>query len=122
MKTTGIKDTNMRVIYNRFLPVGSYSAINLFGIVFARSDRGRMRPVDLNHEYIHTLQQRELLFVFFYLLYVMEWLFWLVRLRSPRRAYYSISFEREAYRHQDEADYRRHRSHYAWARPDKRLL
>lgn len=106
----------MRVIYNRFIPFRGFYAINLFGIVFARRDKGRMSPIDANHEYIHTLQQRELLFVFFFIFYVVEWCYWLVRLRHSRQAYYHISFEREAYSHQSDLAYRQHRQHFAWLR------
>lgn len=103
----------MRVIYNRFIPFGSYYGINLFGVVFARKECGVLSPTDLNHEYIHTQQQRELLFLFFYLFYLLEWIFWLIRLRSFSRAYQRISFEREAYAHERDLDYRHKRKHYA---------
>ena len=55
----------MKVIYNKYFPFGNFFATNIFGIIFCRSDKGRMSEVDQNHEYIHTLQQRELLFVGF---------------------------------------------------------
>lgn len=53
----------------------------------------------------------ELLFVFFYLWYFMEWL---VRLFMRGNAYHHISFEREAYDHMDEPDYLKRRKHFAW--------
>ena len=103
----------MKVIYNRFIPFKGYFAINLFGVIFARRGMGRMSRVERNHEYIHTLQQRELLFLPFYLLYLLEWTWWLVRLRNAQRAYHAISFEREAYAHQSDEDYPRHRKWFA---------
>ena len=65
----------------------------------------------MNHERIHSAQQREMLFVFFYLAYFFEWL-----LRLPMRgnAYRNISFEREAYANQRNLDYLKHRRLYAW--------
>lgn len=101
------------LIYNRYIPFRPYYAINIFGVVLARREYGPLSQVDLNHEYIHTLQQRELLWLPFYLLYLAEWLFWLLRLRSASKAYLRISFEREAYRHQRQLDYRHHRRHFA---------
>lgn len=95
----------MKIIYNRLIPFGRYSAINLFGIVFARRSKGELDPVLRNHEYIHTLQQRELLFVPFYLLYLVEWGIGLVRFRDAHLAYLHISFEREAYAHQTDLNY-----------------
>lgn len=106
----------MKIIYNRFFPFGSFWAINIFGIIFCRVDKGRLPEVVRNHEYIHTLQQREMLFVGFYLWYLVEWLFHLIRLRDFMKAYYAISFEREAYAMQDNLSYRRSRRHFAWIR------
>lgn len=42
---------------------------------------------------------------FFGVLYVLEWLWHLARLRDMKAAYRAISFEREAYAHQYDADY-----------------
>ena len=70
-------------------------------------------------ERIHTAQQRELLFLPFFLWYVAEWLVLMVRYRNGIEAYYRIRFEREAYRHQAELDYlacRRHYRYLSWPR------
>lgn len=94
------------MIYNRLLPPKGFKAINLFGVVLVRKGC-RMTATDLNHEAIHTAQMRELLYVPFYLLYVLEWLWLLLlpRYRKRHEAYRNISFEREAYAHQAEPDY-----------------
>lgn len=94
----------MRVIYNRLLPPKGFKAINLFGVVLVRKGC-RMTAADLNHEAIHTAQMRELLYVPFYVLYVLEWLWLLPRYLKRHEAYRNISFEREAYAHQAEPDY-----------------
>ncbi|EFA43054.1 hypothetical protein HMPREF0645_2495 [Hallella bergensis DSM 17361] len=64
-----------------------------------------MTDTDLNHEAIHTAQMRELLYVPFYVLYVLEWLWLLPRYPKRHEAYRHISFECEAYAHQAEPDY-----------------
>lgn len=71
----------------------------------------------MNHERIHSAQQREMLFVFFYIAYLLEWL-----LRLPMRgnAYRNISFEREAYANQRNLDYLQSRPLYAWCHYIKR--
>ncbi len=86
-------------------------AINLFGIIFAKRPLSR---VDVNHEYIHTLQQRELLFIPFYILYIIEWCIRVVQTRSLIKGYMMISFEREAYDKQYHLDYCKHRPFFAW--------
>lgn len=106
----------MKVIYNNILPPGHFRAINLFGVIFAKRKYGRLASRDLNHEYIHTIQQREMLILFFYLWYVIEWVFKYMRYRNWTRAYYNISFEREAYHMQHDLDYRHHRRFWAWLR------
>lgn len=51
----------------------------------------------IRHEQIHHQQQKEMLVVFFYLWYGIEFLVRLVWLRNWHKAYRRISFEREAY-------------------------
>lgn len=102
----------MLIVNNRIIPFGkSYVAINLFGVVFAKE---KLSVLMIRHEMIHTAQQKELLFVFFYVFYVVEWIYRLLFHRNLRKAYRSISFEREAYNKQAQADYLQKRRHFAW--------
>ena len=71
----------------------------------------------MNHERIHTAQQREMLYVGFYLAYFFEWV---VRLPMRGNAYRNISFEREAYANQRNLDYLHSRRPYSWRRYMKR--
>lgn len=83
----------MKVIYNKFIPFKGFAAINLFGVLFVRNEVCLSERL-LNHEKIHTAQMKELGYIGFYLIYLIEWL---VRLFMPGNAYRNISFEREAY-------------------------
>ena len=99
-----------RVYVTKWLPLGrSYYAICLFGFVFSRKP---LSPVELNHERIHAAQQKELLYVLFFLWYGVEWLFNLIKYRNTLQAYYHIRFEQEAYRHQNDLNYLSHRRSY----------
>lgn len=89
----------------------NYYAINLFGIVFSRVS---LSEEEKRHEYIHTLQQREMLFIFFYIWYAIEWLVKLAKYRNRYLAYRNLSFEKEAYRHQADASYPKSRKRFAW--------
>lgn len=102
----------MKVIYNKYIPIKGYAAINLFGLIFARKEFNPLSQVTENHEAIHTAQIRELLFVFFYLWYVIEWLVRLFQYRDRKEAYLNISFEREAYRNQNNLGYLKARKKY----------
>ena len=104
----------MKVIYNKYFPFGSFLATNICGVIFCRTDKGRLSKRDKNHEYIHTLQQRELLYVGFLLWYCIEWLWRAVKYRSFMKAYYNLYFEREAYQMERNLNYPATRKHYAW--------
>ena len=102
----------MKVIYNKYLPIKDYVAINLFGIIFARKEFNPLSRITENHERIHTAQMKELLFVFFYLWYGIEWLVRLFQYRDSKEAYLNISFEREAYKNQKDMGYLKARKKY----------
>ena len=102
----------MKVIYNKYIPIKGYVAINLFGIIFARKEFNPLSRITENHERIHTAQMKELLFVFFYLWYGIEWLVRLFQYRDSKEAYLNISFEREAYKNQKDMGYLKARKKY----------
>lgn len=97
----------------RFSLIPDGYCINLFGTIWTR-DESWITDKVINHEKIHTAQQRELLFIPFYILYIIEWMVKLIRYRSSRQAYLNLSFEREAYRHGPDLTYLPRRRHYAW--------
>lgn len=98
------------IVVTRLMPKGI--CLNLFGIYFTR-DKSWIDSHVVNHERIHDAQQRELLYVPFYLLYVIEWLVRLAQYRSRKLAYRNISFEREAYAHGHDLSYLSRRRHFA---------
>ena len=104
----------MKIIYNYIIPFKGFKAINLFGILFARKGCW-LSSRELRHESIHTAQMREMLYLFFYIWYVLEWLVRLFQYRDSHTAYRNISFEREAYHMQYRTDYLNNRKHYAWS-------
>lgn len=87
----------MRIIYNKLIPFKGYAAVNLFGVLFVRKGVTVTQRM-LNHESIHTVQMKEMAYVFFYLWYMIEWIVRLFqyRFKGPS-AYRAISFEQEAY-------------------------
>lgn len=87
--------------------------LNLFGTLWARETAWIDSHV-INHEKIHNTQMRELLFIPFYILYVLEWLVRLIQYRNSKQAYYNISFEREAYMHGHDLAYLTNRKRYSF--------
>jgi hypothetical protein len=102
----------MKIIYNNLIPLKGFTAINLFGVLFARNECNPVSERTVNHEAIHTAQMREMGYVFFYLWYVAEWI---IRLFiNGKAAYRNISFEREAYGNDRDGSYLENRRNYAW--------
>ena len=96
----------MKIIYNNVIPFKGFIAINLFEFLFVRKKLKHMLTREvLNHEKIHSAQMKELLYIPFYILYLIEWIF---------KGYKNISFEREANKEQDNLDYLKNRKHFSW--------
>ena len=90
-----------------------FLAICLFGFIFSVRPLNRQ---ELNHELIHVAQQKELLYLPFFIWYGIEWLVLLLKYRDRTEAYRHIRFEEEAYRHQDDLGYLKRRKLFAYCR------
>ena len=111
----------MKIIYNSFIPFKGFIAINLFGTLFVRNEYKNKKSVlnqtTLNHEAIHSEQIKELWYVLFYIIYLLEWIFRLFQYGPNKNAYRNISFEREAYDNDSNYKYIETRKKYAmWKR------
>ena len=93
-----------------------FTAINLFGLIFTVIP---LTPRMLRHELIHSRQQREMLYLPFFLWYVVEWLVLWLRYGDRMKAYRNIRFEREAYSHEADETYLNRRRPYEWLRKMK---
>ena len=100
----------MKIIRKNYIPFQGYKAINLFGILFVRGN-ARINDRTIRHETIHSAQMKEMLYIFFYLWYVVEWV---IRLFMEGNAYRNISFENEAYTNEDNIIYLESRKRFAW--------
>lgn len=102
--------------YNKFLKFilpNNVRGITLapFGIYFRNdiSDNVELYRI-LNHEKIHWKQQIELLIIFFYIWYIIEFL--ILKIKYKKEAYINISFEKEAYLNQKDMSYCRGRRRF----------
>lgn len=90
----------------RFITPEWVIAITIYPWVFYRKT---LNKDEWNHEKIHLAQQKEYFVIFFYILYLIEWI-----LRLPfGNAYKNISFEREAYANENNHSYRANRKKYS---------
>lgn len=83
----------------------NYVGLSLWPFIFVKSDSFKEDTVLINHEKIHLRQQQELLILPFYVLYLTELVLRTIWYLNTYRAYQNISFEREAYRNESQADY-----------------
>ena len=87
----------MIIVFKTVLKNTKINGITLFPFIFLRKPEDRTNAVLINHEKIHLRQQLELLVIFFYLWYVIEYYYWYFKLNDHFLAYKYISFEREAF-------------------------
>ena len=81
------------------------TGITIFPFIFLRESAFKENKILINHEKIHIRQQLELLIIFFYLWYVVEYYYWYLKLKNKHLAYRNISFEREAYAMEEDLNY-----------------
>lgn len=91
-----------------------YSGMAVFPFVFIKHSDLKTNATLVYHERIHFAQQIELLFVFFFLLYFLNYLWNLIRYRNHDKAYREICFEREAYQNEKLRYYIRKRKLFAF--------
>ena len=121
---------SQKIKVNKWIPFKGYSVINIFGVLYTKGNL-KIRERTLRHEYIHTLQMREMWYVLFYIWYWIEWLLRVViygvrfigrYFRDTNRkvnlhlAYRKISFEKEAFNNQDSISYSINRKKFSWVK------
>ena len=94
-----------------------YRAITLCPVgIFYRSQEARDDPKTRNHELIHWEQQKEMLCLFFYLWYLLEYLIKLLRFLDHQKAYRGLGFEKEARKYEQDFEYLTRRKCFYWIR------
>ncbi|RQP14186.1 MAG: hypothetical protein EAS48_02170 [Chryseobacterium sp.] len=106
----------MIIVCQKLLAKTRITGITIFPFIFLKNRSLRLDPVLINHERIHLRQQLELLIVFFYLFYVVEYYIRLLRLRNAYQAYRTISFEREAFEHENDLGYLKKRRFWSFVK------
>lgn len=104
----------MIIVSHYLLKNTKINAITLWPFIVLRKDADRNNAVLINHERIHLRQQAELLVIFFYIWYLVEYFYWYLKFRDGFLAYKTISFEREAYAQEDDLDYLKSRRFWSF--------
>ena len=102
-----------KILRIKKLPLGKdFLALTLGEFILAREP---LTPSAVNHELIHVAQQRELLYIPFFIWYGIEWLVLCIKYRDRIKAYYNIRFEKEAYNHQQDLQYLKNRKRFRYS-------
>ena len=111
------------IIKTTWFPFGTYDAMALWPFIFVKGD---VSETVIRHERIRNEQQKELLLVGFYLLYVVFFVFLFAKSFICRfdmsvsecwdYAYRNIPFENEAYKNQYNASYLEERKNFSWVK------
>ncbi|MCL7753785.1 hypothetical protein [Polaribacter sp. Z022] len=103
----------MILILKYIVPKG-FIAITLYPFIFLRSKKLKQNKTLLNHENIHLKQQQELLVVFFYIIYGLEWIYKFFIYKNSYLTYLNLSFEREAYQNEKNSTYLKNRKYFSF--------
>jgi hypothetical protein len=106
----------MILIVFKYLTPRGFRGLTFYPFVFLADKEDKLNEVFINHEKIHIRQQLELLIVPFYLWYFIEYFIRLLQFRNRKKAYYAISFEREAYANEKDLEYLKSRSFWRFLR------
>lgn len=91
-----------------------FLGMTIYPFIFITQKELKNDPMLLNHEKIHVQQQKELLWLPFFIWYIAEFLIRLLLYRNKNRAYRNICFEREAYAHENDFQYLNRRENWTF--------
>lgn len=106
----------MLLIISKFWVPKGFTGITVYPFIFVRENYLRTNKTFVNHEKIHLRQQIELLIILFFIWYVLEFFVRLIQFGNRKKAYRNISFEREAYANESNADYLANRKFFSFLR------
>lgn len=99
------------IVINKIIPFPGFPACTILFWLFCRHQPSE---TTITHENIHFRQELEMIFIFFYLWYAIEYVVRLLQYLDFHQAYRNISLEREAYTQQNSPTYLSTRPLYSW--------
>ena len=106
----------MFVIVVSWLFAKNFRGLAIYPFIFLREKALKENQKIINHEKIHLRQQIEMLWIFFFLWYGIEFFVRWIQFKDPLTAYFNISFEREAYANEILPDYLKKRKIWAFTK------
>lgn len=103
----------MIVIFKYLIPK-KYSGLTVFPFIFLKNKKSIEDTCFLNHEKIYLKQQAELLWIFFFVWYSIEYGVQILQYKNHDAAYKNINFEKEAYKNEQDLNYLEFRKTFAF--------
>lgn len=94
----------------------NFRGLAIFPFIFLKDKSLKENKRMLFHENIHLRQQLEMLWLFFFLWYGIEFIIRWIQFKNPLQAYLNISFEKEAYANEHNLNYLKNRKFAAFYR------
>lgn len=105
---------HMRILVSKIIFTKNYQGIALWPFIILKKSALKTNMVLINHEKIHLRQQTELLILPFYIWYTIEYLIKWSIYKNRNQAYYNLSFEREAYKNENNLEYLNQRKYWSF--------
>jgi len=93
------------VIFSKYLIHSNFNAVAIWPFIILNNRSLKNNDVLINHEKIHLQQQKEMLWLLFFIWYLVEYAVKLIRYKKPMIAYRNLSFERESYANENDKNY-----------------
>ena len=103
----------MILVFKYIFP-SRYCGMAIYPFIFLKEEGLKIDEKLINHERIHLKQQLELLWILFFIWYFFEYLFRLYQFKNHYKAYKNISFEKEAYKNENNLTYLRNRKLFSF--------
>lgn len=106
----------MFIVIISWLFAKDFRGLAIYPFIFLRDKSLRDNPKIIHHEKIHLHQQIEMLWIFFFLWYGIEFLIRWIQFKNPTVAYFNISFEKEAYANEMDFEYLKNRKFWSFTK------
>lgn len=106
----------MFVVVLSWLFAKNFRGLAIYPFIFLRQKELKDNPTIMNHEKIHLRQQIEMLWIFFFLWYGIEFFVRWIQFKNSNLAYLNISFEREAYNNEIDYSYLKNRKFWSFTK------
>ena len=104
----------MFIVKSKYLVPKNFLAITIFPFIIVKETSNVDDKILINHETIHLKQQKELLFVLFFIWYGLEFCILFLKYRNFKIAYRNIVFEKEAYPNEKSVSYAKTRKYFGF--------